>query len=567
MKRILIASLALIASQLQAVNPYMPLWEFIPDGEPYIFEDPDHPGQYRVYVYGSHDMLRDKYCGLDQVVWSAPIDDLSNWQYGGVIFESKLDANGKQLNADGKGDILYAPDIAVAHDANGKPVYYLYPNNQTGCRNGQIARSDRPDGPFTVCDWDAQRPDSCYGVLRFDPAVFVDDDGRVYGYWGFKQSNGAELDPTTMCTVKPGTKVVTDMISSRNQEGVFRFFEASSMRKIADKYVFIYSRVTADGEDGLPAANYNLAYAYSNNPLGPFTYGGTIIDGRGKEKRPDGSTIITANCDGNTHGSICKIGDQWWIFYHRQCGTSAFSRQAMVAPITVEVKEGPDGYVHISEAEYTSEGFDINGLDPLRTYAAGIACYYTNPEPQIKQYPYTVFPGPHPEPVYMTYDGKSDPYDPSICFCPMVNNTNGSVVGYKYFNFSKTKGMKDLNLTLNYTPEGTAGHIDIYLDRPNEAEGGTKLGSIDIPADSLTEGVSTNIPMDQLLNVEGKHTLFLVISSDTPHKSICQLNSLGFNVVAKSAPVGMMLLSVIGILLLIGVLALVVGKIRKKTTK
>ncbi len=38
-------------------NPYMPLWEHIPDGEPYVFEDPDQPGKYRVYVYGSHDDL------------------------------------------------------------------------------------------------------------------------------------------------------------------------------------------------------------------------------------------------------------------------------------------------------------------------------------------------------------------------------------------------------------------------------------------------------------------------------------------------------------------------------
>ena len=49
-------------------NPYMPLWEHIPDGEPYVFEDPDQPGKYRVYVYGSHDNLVTAYCGRDQVV-------------------------------------------------------------------------------------------------------------------------------------------------------------------------------------------------------------------------------------------------------------------------------------------------------------------------------------------------------------------------------------------------------------------------------------------------------------------------------------------------------------------
>ena len=87
-------------SLANAQNPYLPLWEFIPDGEPYVFEDPDKPGEFRVYVYGSHDMLVDKYCGLDQVVWSASVNDLKNWRLDGVIFESKKDANGKQLNPD-----------------------------------------------------------------------------------------------------------------------------------------------------------------------------------------------------------------------------------------------------------------------------------------------------------------------------------------------------------------------------------------------------------------------------------------------------------------------------------
>ena len=49
-------------------NPYLPLWEHIPDGEPYVFEDPDNPGHQRVYIYGSHDNLRTEYCGRDQVV-------------------------------------------------------------------------------------------------------------------------------------------------------------------------------------------------------------------------------------------------------------------------------------------------------------------------------------------------------------------------------------------------------------------------------------------------------------------------------------------------------------------
>lgn len=103
-----------------AANPYLPLWEYIPDGEPYVFEDPDHPGKYRVYVYGSHDSMKTEYCGREQVVWSAPVDDLNNWRYDGIIFESKTDARGEWLNAGGVGDVLYAPDVVEVKDKTGR---------------------------------------------------------------------------------------------------------------------------------------------------------------------------------------------------------------------------------------------------------------------------------------------------------------------------------------------------------------------------------------------------------------------------------------------------------------
>ena len=163
-------------------NPYMPLWEHIPDGEPYVFEDPDQPGKQRVYVYGSHDDLIDAYCGRDQVVWSASVDSLNNWRYDGVILVVDKNAKGEPFDSAGTADVLFAPDVTLVTDANGKKTYYLFPNDQTGFRNGLIAKSDRPDGPFAVCNWNAENPNQVDGVLQFDPAVFVDDDGRVYGY-------------------------------------------------------------------------------------------------------------------------------------------------------------------------------------------------------------------------------------------------------------------------------------------------------------------------------------------------------------------------------------------------
>src|SRR6186997_2388523 len=52
-----------------AGNPYLPLWEHVPDGEPRVFEDPDHPGKFRAYIIGSHDLRVSSYCGPDIRAW------------------------------------------------------------------------------------------------------------------------------------------------------------------------------------------------------------------------------------------------------------------------------------------------------------------------------------------------------------------------------------------------------------------------------------------------------------------------------------------------------------------
>ena len=127
-------------------NPFLPLWEHIPDGEPYVFEDPDHPGKFRVYIYGSHDTLIKGYCGRELVVWSASVDSLNNWRYDGEIFSVTKNAKGEYLYDGDLGDVLYAPDVALKVDSTGKKTYYLYPNDQIDDRNGLIAKSDRPRG-------------------------------------------------------------------------------------------------------------------------------------------------------------------------------------------------------------------------------------------------------------------------------------------------------------------------------------------------------------------------------------------------------------------------------------
>ncbi len=484
----------------RAANPYLPHWEHIPDGEPRLFEDPDNPGKYRVYIYGSHDTRKTAYCGYDLVTWSAPVEDLNDWRYEGVIFESIVD---------GEADVLFAPDVVEKKDSAGNKTYYLYPNNQSSGRGGMIAKSDSPVGPFEVCNWSEGSSTETDGELGFDPAVFIDDDGRVYGYWGFQSSNMAELDPDTMCTVKEGCDILGESstgIDGSEKGDNFRFFEASSLRKVGDKYVFIYSRKTKVNEFGLGASNNTLAYAYGDTPLGPWTYGGTLIDARARETDQNGNPICAMQGWGNTHGSILEINGQWYVFYHRCINNSMFSRQAMVEAIDVNVTE--DGKVEISEAEVTSQGFEINGLNPYKKQAAGSACFVTG--------------GPLIEAHYNTSNPGSS----------VVDINKGSIVGYKYLNFDAGKGTRDKNMiAVDLVTEGVDGTIEIMLDRPWESNGGTRIGTIEISEEDGTNTLIKTAEIKDLDTIKGKHALYFVFQAGedvNKYEILCSLRAFQF---------------------------------------
>ena len=132
-KLFLILSLAgLQASLSLAQNPYLPLWEHLPDGEPRVFEDPDQPGKLRAYIIGSHDTHYDRYCGNDVRMWSAPVDDLSQWRDEGPIFTWFVG---------GQWDTMYAPDLVETVD-----------RVKTARRLDECARFSRPaSAPLVPC--------------------------------------------------------------------------------------------------------------------------------------------------------------------------------------------------------------------------------------------------------------------------------------------------------------------------------------------------------------------------------------------------------------------------------
>ncbi|MBQ1521765.1 MAG: hypothetical protein IIZ74_03285, partial [Erysipelotrichaceae bacterium] len=95
----------------QVFNPYLPNYEYVPDGEPHVFND-------RLYIFGSHDRFGSRFfCDNDYVTWSAPLSDLSDWKYHGIIFRKDQDPlNKKDLFP------LFAPDVVQGKDGR----YYLY---------------------------------------------------------------------------------------------------------------------------------------------------------------------------------------------------------------------------------------------------------------------------------------------------------------------------------------------------------------------------------------------------------------------------------------------------------
>ena len=217
-----------------AFNPYLPGWEYVPDGEPHVFDG-------RVYIYGSHDRFGgDKFCMENYVCWSAPVDDLGDWRLEGEIYDKMRDPL-----CTGPDRLLFAPDVCRGPDGR----YYLY-----YCFDFEGVVS------AAVCETPAGRYEF-YGHVRwsdgtllgrregdpfqFDPGL-LNDNGRIYLYTGFCAPNlfgemkkvpdrgcmGVELE-ADMLTVKSDLHFIAPCWTNAGDTDFdgHEFFEAPSMRR------------------------------------------------------------------------------------------------------------------------------------------------------------------------------------------------------------------------------------------------------------------------------------------------------------------------------------------------
>ncbi|MDO4622067.1 MAG: family 43 glycosylhydrolase [Eubacteriales bacterium] len=417
-------------AKMQAFNPYLPSYEYVPDGEPHVFGD-------RLYVFGSHDLFNgDDFCLGDYVCYSAPIDNLADWEFHGVIYRRSQDPrnkNGKQH--------MCAPD--VVHGGDGR--YYLYYQLHM-LSITSVAVSDHPYGPYEFYGYVQHEDGTPWGekkgdVFAFDPGVLRDEDDSIYLYVGFGPLGGMfkkalemrgnnvseavclHLDKDMKTVIGGEWPVVPahEKAIGTEYEG-HAFFEASSPRKINGKYYLVYSS----------ELSHELCYAISDRPDSGFKYGGTIVSigNIGYEGRTEAD-----NYTGNTHGGMVEVNGQWYIFYHRQTNMQKCARQACAEKITIL----PDG--SIPQVETTSCGLNDGPLNGFGTYEARIAasltskagtisCVNTHEKNKNHQYPFFTQSG----------EDREDNPDQYI-----ANMRDGSTAGFRYFQFEDLLG---LNITI-----------------------------------------------------------------------------------------------------------------------
>jgi arabinoxylan arabinofuranohydrolase len=291
------------------MNPILPVQHFVPDAEARQWQDG------RMYIYGSYDFSGDtNYCSYEYRVFSS--NDLVNWTDHGISFTTpKADPQVQWREFP-----LYAPDC-IYRDG----LYYLYfcmADNSEG-----VATSPSPYGPF-------ENPVPVEGAHgdAIDPAIFIDDDGEAYYYWGQFNLRGARLNPD-MKSIDSST--LNSNLINEKEHG---FHEGASMRKHNGVYYLVYT----DTSRGSATC---MAYATSKSPLGPFEKGGIIVDNTGCDRET-----------WNNHGSIAECNGKWYVFYHRSSQASKFSRRVCVEPICFN----EDG--SIPEVEMTTQGVSA----PLR---------------------------------------------------------------------------------------------------------------------------------------------------------------------------------------------------------
>jgi len=265
----------------------------------------------KIYVYPSHDIETDNaindngdhFAMEDYHVLSLDSKDFSATDHGVALSIDDVPWASKQM---------WAPDAA---HKDGTYYFYFPARDKKDIFRIGVASSTSPTGPFKA------EPDYIQGTFSIDPAVFEDDDGSHYlyfgGLWGgqlqnwydgkfnkddkYPQDNEAAI-PAKMAKLSSNMIALDEEVKDvviMNEQGKSitvddnnrRFFEGPWVHKHNGVYYFSYS--TGD--------THKIAYATGSSPYGPFTYQGVILN----------PVLGWTN-----HHSITLFEGKWYLFYH-----------------------------------------------------------------------------------------------------------------------------------------------------------------------------------------------------------------------------------------------------------
>jgi GH43 family beta-xylosidase len=203
--------------------------------------------------------------------------DLVHWTDHGVILDLGPDISWTNSRA-------WAPTMTAK---NGKYYFYYSADGNIG-----VAVSDSPTGPFKDPLGKPLIARGAYSGQMIDPAVFTDDDGQSYLYWGNGQ---AYVVPPNDDMVSFDASKVTNITPSGYREGSF-------VIKRQGTYYFMWS------ENDTRDENYRVAYATGSSPTGPWTKRGVILE-----------KDLSLGIKGPGHHSVVQVPntDDWYIAYHR----------------------------------------------------------------------------------------------------------------------------------------------------------------------------------------------------------------------------------------------------------
>lgn len=311
----------------------------------YTADPSAHVFEGKIYVYPSHDLdvpatdndNGDQYTMEDYHILKMDTVDSECVDCGEALHMKDVPWVSKQM---------WAPDCAYK---NGKYYLYFPARDKEGIFRIGVATCDTPAGKFIP------EAEPIKGSFSIDPCVMVDDDGRAYmafgGLWGGQlekwqtgsfvagdpnmipgadgpQGDEAALGPYVaeltddMLQFKSAPKQI--VILDENGEPLKasdekrRYFEGPWMHKYNGKYYLSYSTGTT----------CYICYATSDSPMGPFTYGGKILE-----------PVI----GWTTHHSIVEIGDKWYLFYHDSSLSGGISSKRSVK--FMELNYNEDGSI------------------------------------------------------------------------------------------------------------------------------------------------------------------------------------------------------------------------------